>query len=119
METVGERMTSSIKSIDQNESINNAAKKIYDNQIGSLLVTQDKKFIGIITKTDLMLKVLIKNLDGDSTRVSEVMSQPIISIDADEPLDSAKKLFNEKPIRHLAVTRNGEVVGVFSIKNLR
>ncbi len=118
METVGDRMTSSIKSIDQDESINNAAKKIYAHQIGSLLVTQDKKFIGIITKTDLMIKVLIKNLDGDSTRVSEVMSQPLISIDVDEPLDSAKKLFNEKPIRHLPVTRNNQVVGILSTKNL-
>ncbi|MZH02122.1 MAG: CBS domain-containing protein [Nitrospinae bacterium] len=119
MATVGDRMTSSVLSIDQDESINNAATKIYDNQIGSLLVTQNENFIGIITKTDLMVKVLIKNLDGNSTRVSEVMSQPLITIDADEPLDSAKKIFNEKPIRHLAVTRNDEVVGVLSTKDLR
>ena len=71
MDTVGNHMTSSVMSIDQDESINNAASKIYDNQIGSLLVTQNEKFIGIITKTDLMVKVLIKNLDGNSTRVSD------------------------------------------------
>jgi CBS domain-containing protein len=119
METAGDHMSSPVLTIDQNENINNAAKKIYANQIGSLLVTQDKKFIGIITKTDLMVKVLIKNLDGNSTRVSEVMSQPLISIDVDEPLESAKKLFNEKPIRHLPVTRNNEVVGILSTKDLR
>ena len=119
MQTVGDHMTSSVLSIDLDESINNAASKIYDNQIGSLLVTQNEKFIGIITKTDLMVKVLIKNLDGNSTRVSEVMSQPLITINIDDPLDTAKKLFNEKPIRHMAVTRNDEVVGVLSTKDLR
>jgi CBS domain-containing protein len=46
------------------------------------------------------------------------MSQPIISIDASETLDSARKLLREKSIRHLAVTRDKEIVGILSIKNL-
>ncbi len=80
METVNDRMTNPVLSIEQDESVNKAANKIYDNAIGSLLVTHDKNFIGIITKTDLMIKVLIKNLNGDSTRVSKVMSQPLMSM---------------------------------------
>jgi len=105
METVGDRMTSPVLSIEQDESVKNAAEKIYAN-------------IGIITKTDLMTRVLIKNLSAESIRVAEVMSQPIISIDASETLDSARKLLREKSIRHLAVTRDKEIVGILSIKNL-
>lgn len=118
METAGNRMTSPVLSIDQDESINTAAEKIYANEVGSLLVTHNNNFIGIITKTDLMLKVLIKNLNSESTRVAEIMSQPLISIDVDGPLDSAKNLLAEKSIRHLAVTRNNEVVGILSTKDL-
>jgi signal-transduction protein with cAMP-binding, CBS, and nucleotidyltransferase domain len=94
------------------------AEKIYANGIGSLLVTSNENFIGIITKTDLMVRILIKNLDAESTQVAEVMSQPLISIDASETLDSARKLLREKSIRHLAVTRDNKIVGIVSIKDL-
>lgn len=118
METVGDRMTSPVLSIEQDESVKNAAEKIYANGIGSLLATSNENFIGIITKTDLMVRILIKNLDAESTQVAEVMSQPLISIDASETLDSARKLLREKSIRHLAVTRGNKIVGIISIKDL-
>ena len=118
METVGDRMTSPVLSIEQDESVKNAAEKIYANGVGSLLVTSNENFIGIITKTDLMVRVLRKNLDAESTQVAEVMAQPLISIDASETLDSARKFLREKSIRHLAVTRDKEIVGILSIKNL-
>ena len=118
METVGDRMTSPVLSIEQDESVKNAAEKIYANGIGSLLATSNENFIGIITKTDLMVRILIKNLDAESTQVAEVMAQPLISIDASETLDSARKLLREKSIRHLAVTRDNKIVGIVSIKGL-
>ena len=62
METVGDRMTSPVLSIEQDESVKKAAEKIYANGIGSLLATSNENFIGIITKTDLMTRVLIKTL---------------------------------------------------------
>jgi len=118
MKTVGNCMISPVLSIEQDENVKNTAEKIYANGIGSLLATSNENFIGIITKTDLMTRVLIKNLSAESIRVAEVMSQPIISIDASETLDSARKLLREKSIRHLAVTRDKEIVGILSIKNL-
>ena len=118
MKTVGNCMISPVLSIEQDENVKNTAEKIYANGIGSLLATSNENFIGIITKTDLMTRVLIKNLSAESIRVAEVMLQPIISIDASETLDSARKLLREKSIRHLAVTRDKEIVGILSIKNL-
>ena len=80
MKTAGNRITSSILSIHQDGSINNAAEIIYTNEVGSLLVTHNNNFIGVITKIDLILKVLTNNLNSESTRVAEVMSQLLISI---------------------------------------
>lgn len=118
MATVGDRMSSPILSIEQGESIKNAAEKIYSHKVGSLLVTCDQNPVGIITKTDLMVRVLINNIDADSTPVADVMSQPLITIDAQEPLDSAQKLFSENSFRHLPVRLNDAIVGVLSIKDL-
>jgi CBS domain-containing protein len=119
VETVADRMTSPVLTIERDENVKTAAKKIYANEIGSLLVTHNQSFIGIITKTDLMIKVLAENLDAKSTLVAEVMSQPLISIAADESLDSAIEILREKSIRHLAVNQNNQIVGIISIKDLR
>lgn len=119
METINDRMTAPVLSIDHEKNIKSAAEIIYGNQIGSLLVTRDENFVGIITKTDLMIRVLIEDLDSEVTRVADVMSKTLITIDVDETLDSAKKLLDEKSIRHLTVTQDDEVVGVLSVKDLR
>ena len=110
MKTAGNRITNSILRIPQDGSINNAAEIIYTYEAGSLLVTHNNNFIGVITKIDLILKVLTNNLNSESTRVAEVMSQLLISI----------SLMNlpEKSSRHLTVTLHNEVVGILSTKDL-
>ena len=118
METINTRMTSPVLSIEQDKTVKNAAEIIYAKKIGSLLVTQNKKFVGIITKTDLMKRVLVKDLDAKSIKVGEVMSSPLYTIDSGESLDAARKMLQEKSVRHLTVTHNDEVVGILSIKDL-
>ena len=97
MKTVGNCMISPVLSIEQDENVKNTAEKIYANGFGSLLVTSNENFIGIITKTDLMVRILIKHLDAESTQVAEVMSQPLISIDASETLDSPENCCVKNP----------------------
>ena len=118
METIKTRMTSPVLSIDQDKTVKNAAEIIYENKVGSLLVTENGKYIGIVTKTDLMKRVLIKNLDAESIKVSEVMSQPLFTIESEESLEAAREMLSEKSVRHLTVTQNNEVVGILSIKDL-
>jgi signal-transduction protein with cAMP-binding, CBS, and nucleotidyltransferase domain len=110
MKTAGIRITRSILTIPQNGSINNVAKIIYTNEVGSLLVTHNNNFIGVITKIELILKVLTNNLNSESTRVAEVIFQLLISI----------SLMNlpKKSSRHLTVSLHNEVVGSLSTKDL-
>ncbi|MBC8282306.1 MAG: CBS domain-containing protein [Nitrospinae bacterium] len=119
METINDRMTHPVLSIEQDKTVKNAAEIIYSNKIGSLLVTENGNYIGIITKTDLMTRVLIKNLDAKTIKVSEVMSSPLYTIDSGESLATARETLREKSVRHLTVTRNDEVVGILSIKDLQ
>ena len=118
METINDRMTHPALSIEQDKTVKNAAEIIYSNKIGSLLVTENGNYIGIITKTDLMTRVLIKDLDAKTIKVSEVMSSPLYTIDSGESLAAAREMLREKSVRHLTVTRNNEVVGILSIKDL-
>ena len=78
METINDRMIHPVLSIEQDKTIKNAAETIYSNKIGSPLVTQNGNYIGIITKTDLITRVLLKYLDAKMIKFSEVISSPLI-----------------------------------------
>mgnify|MGYP000246914230 CR=1 FL=1 len=56
--------------------------------------------------------------DAESIKVSEVMSQPLFTIESEESLEAAREMLSEKSVRHLTVTQNNEVVGILSIKDL-
>ena len=118
MEIINECMTHGVLSIEQDKTVKYAAEIIYSKKIGSLLVTDKGNFIGIITKTDLMTRVLIKDLDAKVIKVSAVMSAPLYTIDSGESLAAAREILSEKSIRHLTVTQNDNVVGILSIKDL-
>ena len=83
-------MTHPVLSIEQDKTVKNAAEIIYSNKIGSPLVTQNGNYIGIITKTDLTNRVLIKDLDENVIKVSEVMSFPLYTIDSGGSLPTAR-----------------------------
>jgi signal-transduction protein with cAMP-binding, CBS, and nucleotidyltransferase domain len=67
-----------------------------------------------------MIRVLLKDLDAKMIKISEVMSSPppLYTIDSGESLTTAREMLRAKPVRHLTITRNAEVVGVLSIKDL-
>ena len=96
----------------------NAVEDMYTENVGALLVTEKGEYVGIITKTDWMHKVLEKDGDPNGIKVSSIMTSPIISLDKDEPLTKASKLMKESKCRHIAVTDNGEIIGMLSIKDL-
>lgn len=110
--------TMKIHAIDADENISEAAKGMAAGAIGSLLVTREGAYVGIITETDIVRKVIAKQLDPAGILVWQVMQFPLITIEADRTVMEANDLMESKGIRHLAVTRGGEVVGVFSVRDL-
>jgi PAS domain S-box-containing protein len=102
-----------------NQSIFEAASLMSRNDRDALLITQDdRKNIGIITDTDLRNRVVAGEYPFDKS-VFEIMSSPVITIPDQALLFEAILLVKEKGISHLAVAdRKGEIVGVFSNKDL-
>jgi CBS domain-containing protein len=74
--------------------------------------------VGIFTKTYWIDLVRKEVCDPTFIKVSEIMVNPIIKIDKNETLAKASTLIKEKHIRHLVVTDNGIIVGMFSVKDL-
>ena len=118
MELLHMLVNKKVVTIEHDAAVKAAAQRMRDRKIGSLIVIKDGKEVGIISDMDLARKVVAEGLDPEKTRVSDIMSRPIISIDIAETPERANDLMKEKGIRHLGVTEKGKFVGIISVRDL-
>jgi signal-transduction protein with cAMP-binding, CBS, and nucleotidyltransferase domain len=116
--TVAEFMSSDVRSVHKGASIKEAGRLLQKWRIGSLLVDDGSRYIGIITDTDLSRKAVAKGLDPNATTVLSCMSKAVVTIEDSEPLMEALKLMKKESIRHLPVTEDGTIIGVLSVGDL-
>lgn len=107
-----------IETIDHSATLKTAAQIMRDKKIGSLLVIKDGKKVGILSETDLARRAVAEGLVPDKVEVEAIMSSPIITIDIRSAPEMANDLMKDKGIRHLAVTEQGEIVGIISVRDL-
>jgi predicted transcriptional regulator len=115
---VSDYMSEEIRSIHLEASLKEAGKLLHLYQIGALLVDDDKRYVGIITDSDLSRKAVAQGLDPSATQIKQCMSKTIFSIEDDEPLIEAVKLMKNKRIRHLVVTEDNTIIGILSVSDL-
>jgi signal-transduction protein with cAMP-binding, CBS, and nucleotidyltransferase domain len=118
LEDIGKYMSSPVSSIDSELTVQEAAQQMHAKNVGALLVRVHDKFVGILTETDLTRKVIAKGLNTETTFVSSIMTKTILSMDRYMPVEEAEEFMKKKNIRHLAVTEEGEIVGILSVKDL-
>ena len=115
---VADYMSEEIRSIHLEATLKEAGKLLQLYQIGALLVDDDKRYVGIITDSDLSRKAVAQGLDPSTTQIKQCMSKTIFSIEDDEPLIEAVKLMKNKRIRHLVVTEDNTIIGILSVSDL-
>jgi CBS domain-containing protein len=95
-----------------------AAQLMRDRKVGALLIEEGGDFVGIVSESDMVRRAMAEGLNPERTRLKEIMSQPIISIDIDKSARDANDLMATRGIRHLAVTDRGKIVGIISVRDL-
>lgn len=98
-----------------------AALRISDHKIGCVVVTgAGGEVVGIVTEKDLVRKVLAQGRPVSSVKVSEIMTHPVITIDADSDILEAAKTMSEKDVRRLPVVDKGtgHLVGIVTDKDI-
>jgi CBS domain-containing protein len=111
MPTVKDFMTTNVITIGVNETALYAAKLMHQQDVGDLVVMEGNVPKGIVTERDLVRRVLSLKKPLD-TKVSEIMSDPLITIEDNASLrDAARKMVKYK-IRRLPVTKNTVLVGI-------
>jgi signal-transduction protein with cAMP-binding, CBS, and nucleotidyltransferase domain len=116
--TVGHLMNRDIQKIDHRATVQEAALRMKQKKIGSLLVEKDGQFVGIITETDIVRKAVALGLDLKKEAAGYIMSSPVMTLDQQRTPRDAHDLMGENGVRHLGVTQNGKVVGVVSVRDI-
>lgn len=118
--TIGEIMTEKLESINVLNTAKDAAVKMANLNVGSLVVLDDEgKALGIITERDLARRVCTTNTNSESITVGQAMTSKVISIRPDYSLEEAANIMVENKVRHLLVTREDSVpVGIITPTDL-
>lgn len=107
-----------ILTIDPNSTVYDAIKSMADHGIGSLLVMESDKLVGIITERDYSRNVILKGKSSKQTAVKDIMTSNVLCAKPDTSIKECMALMTEKRVRHLPVVDNSAVVGVISIGDL-
>jgi CBS domain-containing protein len=109
---------SDVISIAPAASVFDAIKLMADRAVGSLLVMDGEKIIGIVTERDYARKVILLGRSSETTKVEQVMSTEVITATAEQTVRECMTLMTEKRIRHLPVVAADKVIGMISIGDL-
>ncbi len=107
-----------IITIDQNSSVLEAAKAMAGSNRGSIIATKGAETVGILTERDILKKVVSKSLDPKSTKVKDVMTSSMVTIEGGRPLRAAVDLMNRKGLRRMLVTEEGKIIGIFTLRDV-
>ena len=107
-----------VLSIGPNDSVFDAIKMMADFNVGSLIVLEDEKLIGIITERHYARNVILKGKTSPKTPVREIMSTFIVCTRPEESVEECMAVMTNKAVRHLPVLDEEKVIGIVSIGDL-
>lgn len=102
-------------SIAATETVYNALAMMAEKNIGALMVTDGERIAGICTERDYARKIILKGHDSRKTQVKDIMTEELITVHLDTPLEKCMALMTEYHVRHLPVVDEGHLVGIISI----
>ncbi len=109
-------MTTPVISIDVKATVQEAAHLMDIENASAILITENGKHTGIITERDFTRKVVGGGLPL-STLVSDIMSQPLYTLDKNNHILEASEFMTDHNTRHITVTDQDKVVGIITVKN--
>ncbi len=99
-------------------SVFDAIRRMAELGIGALLVMDNGTPVGMLSERDYARKVILEGKSSRETKVSAIMSAPLVTIEGRATADAGLALMTKKRIRHLPVLDDGELKGVVSIGDL-
>jgi CBS domain-containing protein len=113
-------MTGNVEFIQPNDSLQVAAQKMRDRDIGFLPVYEGDELVGVVTDRDIAIRAIASGINPDAILGREIATSPVVHCFEDQDVEEAARLMRENQIRRLIVLdrKNDQPVGVISLGDL-
>jgi len=111
-------MVEHVITVSPDDTVKKAAQLMNLHEMGCLLVVSRERPVGIITERDVLNRVVNESRDPRKTRISEVMSKPLVTASQNMRSGDAARLMLERNIKKLAIVEDGKLVGIVSLTDL-
>jgi CBS domain-containing protein len=113
-----DRKGSNIISTEKGTSVIEALTIMANNNIGSIAVMDQGRYIGLMTERDYARKVVLRGKSSNETVVEEIMSTDLPNVALESTVEDCMHIMSENNIRYVPVVCNGELCGIISINDL-
>jgi CBS domain-containing protein len=109
---VSEIMSKNVRTVRPNSTVTEIVRKMNKFEIGSVVVVEGEKPVGIITERDILRRVLEVTLASEALKAKEIMSAPLITVSDQSTVDEAARIMVDKRIKKMPVVHEGKLVGI-------
>jgi CBS domain-containing protein len=104
--------------IGPDDTVFNALARMAENDVGSLIVMDGEKLVGIVTERHYSRNIILKGKTSPTTLVREIMERDVVHVRPEQSVELCMAMMTEKRVRHLPVLEGQKVVGIISIGDL-
>ena len=118
LERLLEQKTGGLETVGPETSIMDAVARMNQRSIGSVLVMEGERLVGIFTERDVLTRVVPRQLDPNKTPVREVMTRQLVTVSPSTTVQEAMVVVTDTRHRHLPVVQGGRVMALVSTGDL-
>ena len=111
---VEDYMTKEVVFANLTDALQLAATKMAERDIGSIVIVQEGKPIGIVTERDFVRRVAALGKDSRTLTVADIMSTPLVTVGPECDINSAAKIMTDNNIKRLPVVEGERLVGIIT-----
>lgn len=117
MSSVADLMTRDLLTVEPSDTLGEAAQKMTERGVGSVVVSDYGRMVGILTERDVM-KAVAGRVHSSEARVREWMTAEPVTVPPGTPVEEAGRIMLDRGFRHLPVVDDDRPVGIVSIRDL-
>ena len=111
-------MVREVVTLDENVSAKKAAEIMAQEGVSAIITTSEGKAKGILTERDILKRIVAEDKNSRKTKVKEIMSSPLVTIEPSTDLEEAAHLMFEKKIKNLPVIHENRLIGLISLQDI-
>lgn len=116
--TVRELMTKNVITVDIKANVLEATRMMSEKNIGSLIITENGKPVGILTERDVIRKSCINDTKPSAVSVQDIMSSPLVSVEPATEIQDAVRRMRIRNVRRLAVFEEDKLAGIITDRDI-